>query len=133
MKLFIGGAGNGQRELAAKETGLTPVSCTPDAALTAPIIDNFHLTVRELLQSGGDAKAFAQRLAAENPNAVIICDEIGLGIVVGAGVLFIGILVYNFAVRLIPFAMKMLAKLLGLAFRKGKDGFAALKGLCDSI
>ena len=81
MKLYIGGAGNGQRELAAKETGLTPVSCAPDTALTAPIIDNFHLTVRELLQNGGDAKAFAQRLAAENPNAVIVCDEIGLGIV----------------------------------------------------
>ena len=81
MKLYIGGAGNGQRGLAQSETGLTPVSCTPDAAFTAPMIDNFHLTVRELLQNGGDAKAFARRLTEKNPAAVIICDEIGLGIV----------------------------------------------------
>ena len=53
--------------------------------------------------------------------------EIGLGIVVAAVVAFIGILIYNVAVRLIPFAMKMLAKLLGLVFKRTKEGFAAVK------
>ncbi|MCQ2427167.1 MAG: hypothetical protein MJ137_02030 [Clostridia bacterium] len=53
--------------------------------------------------------------------------EIGLGITVGAAVLFFGILIYNFAIRLIPFAMKMLAKLLGFAFIKVKEGLKAVK------
>ena len=53
--------------------------------------------------------------------------EIGLGIVVASAVAFIGILIYNVAVRLIPFAMKMLAKLLELAFRRTKELFAAVK------
>ena len=53
--------------------------------------------------------------------------EIGLGIVVASAVAFVGILVYNFAVRLIPFAMKMLAKLLGIVFRRTKEAFAAVR------
>ena len=59
--------------------------------------------------------------------------EIGLGVTVGAAVMFIGILVYNIAIRLIPFAMKMLAKLLALGFKKTKDGYVALKGVLDRI
>ena len=55
--------------------------------------------------------------------------EIGLGVTVGAVVLFVGILVYNFAVRLIPYAMKMLAKLLGFAFTKTKEGLRYIKKL----
>ncbi|MBQ2512763.1 MAG: hypothetical protein II534_05415 [Clostridia bacterium] len=55
--------------------------------------------------------------------------EIGLGITVGAVVLFAGILVYNFAIRLIPFGMKMLSKLLAFGFRKGKEGISAMKKL----
>lgn len=81
MKLYIGGAGNGQRETAAQENGLTPVLCSPEGALSAPCIDAFHLTLRDVLQNGGDAREFARELLLKNPNAVVICDEIGLGIV----------------------------------------------------
>ncbi|GEM_PF-2166960 len=59
--------------------------------------------------------------------------EIGLGITVGAVVMFAGILVYNFAIRLIPFAMKLLAKLLGLAFRRGKEGLGAIRRLLQDV
>jgi len=81
MKLYIGGAGNGQRELAAKESGLSPEFCTPEEALVSPCLDCFHLTVRTLMENGGDAQAFALRLLEQNPGVVIISDEIGLGIV----------------------------------------------------
>ena len=81
MKLYIGGTGNGQRELAARETGLSPKPCSPVEALSAPAIDCFHMTLRELLENGSDSRAFALRLVAENPDAVIVCDEIGLGLV----------------------------------------------------
>ena len=81
MKLYIGGTENGQRELAAKESGSIPTLCSPEAALHTPCIDAFHMTIRELLRSGGDAKAFARQLFDENPDVVVVCDEIGLGIV----------------------------------------------------
>lgn len=81
MMLYIGGAGAGHARLAAQETGRTPCVCTPETALTAPAIDEFHLLTRTLLQSGIEPQDYARRLLAENPDAVVICDEIGLGIV----------------------------------------------------
>ncbi len=59
--------------------------------------------------------------------------EIGLGIVVAAAVMFIGILIYNFAVRFIPYGMKLLAKLFRAGFRAIRSGYHSLKGAVDSI
>ncbi len=59
--------------------------------------------------------------------------EVGLGIIVGAAVMFVGILVYNFAVRFIPFGMKLLAKLFRSGFRAVRSGYQALKGAVDNI
>ncbi len=81
MTIYIGGAGHGQAALCEKETGRAPAPCTPETALTAPAIADFHLLVRAVLQSGGDAPAFARALIAQNPDAVLTCDEIGGGIV----------------------------------------------------
>lgn len=59
--------------------------------------------------------------------------EIGLGVIVGAIVLCVGILVYNFAIRFIPFAMKQLTRLLKFAYRRGHAGIVALKGVCERL
>jgi hypothetical protein len=59
--------------------------------------------------------------------------EIGLGIIVGAAVMFVGILIYNFAVRFIPFGMKLLAKLFKLGFRALRSGYNMLKGAVSEI
>ncbi len=81
MRIYIGGAGHGQVALCEKETGLTPAVCTPESALSAPAIAAFHLLMRAVLEQGGDAQDYARRLLAENPDAVLVCDEIGGGIV----------------------------------------------------
>jgi hypothetical protein len=81
MTIYLGGAGHGQAALCEKETGLTPVPCTPAEALTAPAVAELHLVLRAVLRSGGDAQDFARQLLAENPGAVLTCDEIGGGIV----------------------------------------------------
>jgi len=82
MKLYIGGAGCGQTELAARETGLTPRDCeTAAEALACPAINGIHLLFKTLLQDGVSLPEFARRLLEENPEAVVISDEIGLGIV----------------------------------------------------
>ena len=69
MKLYIGGAYQGQNELAAFEN--------PDAE----IITDFHETVRRLLKDGVNAADYAREICAEKPDAVICANEIGSGIV----------------------------------------------------
>ena len=69
MKLYIGGAWQGQDELARAENP------------GAEIIDNFHEAVREALQRGEDPRAFARRVCAEKPDAVIVSNEVGAGVV----------------------------------------------------
>lgn len=69
MKLYIGGAYQGQEELAALENA------------GAIILHAFHEKVREIVAQGQDPRAFAQQLCMDFPDAVIVSDEIGSGIV----------------------------------------------------
>ena len=80
IRLYIGGAGHGQAELAEKEIGKKPVQCTPDEALKCPAIDNFHLITRQILSQGGSPQEYAKELLKSNPDAVICSNEIGCGI-----------------------------------------------------
>ena len=66
MKLYIGGAYQGQEELARREN------------LGAEIIPDFHLLLNGF---DGDSRAFAEDFCREHPDAVIIADEIGCGVV----------------------------------------------------
>lgn len=69
MKLYIGGAWQGQDELARREN--------PDAQLFL----DFHEAVRTAVLRGEDPRAFAQRVCAEQPEGVIVANEVGAGIV----------------------------------------------------
>ena len=69
MKLYIGGAFQGQSELARTEN--------PDAV----ILDSFHEIVRDAVKNGQDPRELAQRLCEEQPDAVIVSDEVGCGVV----------------------------------------------------
>ena len=66
-------------------------------------------------------------------NTPVALFEIGLGVIVGSAVMFVGILIYNIAVRFIPFGMKLLAKLLRLGFRALRSGYNMLKGAVADI
>lgn len=69
MKLYIGGAYQGQLELARAEN--------PDALILA----DFHETVQKAMRRGEDARAFAQSVVAAHPDAVIVANEVGAGVV----------------------------------------------------
>ena len=70
MKLYIGGAYQGQEELARQEN--------PDGEL----FDKFHETIRETVQKEGqDATVFAEQFCREHPDAVVVSDEVGSGVV----------------------------------------------------
>ena len=70
MKLYIGGAYQGQEELARQEN--------PDGE----IFERFHETIREaVLKKGEEALAFAEQFYREHPEAVVVSDEVGSGVV----------------------------------------------------
>ena len=69
VKLYVGGAYQGQEELARAEN--------PGAVLLA----DFHLSVREAAANGEEPRAFARRILAEQPDAVIVANEVGSGVV----------------------------------------------------
>ena len=79
MRLYIGGSFQGQAELALSETGRAPETVTREQALTAPAIDSFHELLRGLAPA--EARAFATKLMEKNPDCVIVCDEVGMGVV----------------------------------------------------
>ena len=70
MKLYIGGVYQGQEKLARQEN--------PDGEL----FERFHETIREKVQQEGqDAPAFAEKFCREHPDAVVVSDEVGSGVV----------------------------------------------------
>lgn len=68
MKLYIGGEGCGQDVLAASEN---PGS---------EIIYNMQDIIKDILESGESISDYLIKLLEEKPDAVIVCNEIGLGI-----------------------------------------------------
>jgi len=81
MRLYIGGAYQGKREYVHRETGLWAKACTAQEALHAEAIDAFHEIIRELCAKGESTESYVRRLLAENPDAVILCNEVGMGVI----------------------------------------------------
>ena len=70
MKLYVGGAFQGQEQLARQEN--------PHSEIFA----DFHETIRrEAVMQGADPRAFARQFCQEHPEAVVVSDEVGAGVV----------------------------------------------------
>lgn len=69
VKLYIGGACQGQEALARAEN--------PGAVLLA----DFHEAVREALDRNEDPRDYAVRVCQSQPEAVIVANEVGAGVV----------------------------------------------------
>ena len=69
MKLYIGGAYQGQNELAQAEN------------LGAEIFLDFHETIRAAINGSEEPRAFAERFCREHPDCAIAANEVGAGVV----------------------------------------------------
>ncbi len=84
MILIIGGAGQGKLAYVQEHFQLQckdiadGADCSISDALQARAVTHYHLLIRRL---GEDAIAFTERLCSERPDAVILLDEIGCGII----------------------------------------------------
>lgn len=87
MELYIGGYAQGKRAYVQKKYGI------PDAGVTdggqadfekigkVMVYDHFHLWVKRKLKEDADVEHLTFELVERNPDCIILCDEIGNGIV----------------------------------------------------
>ena len=87
MILITGGAWQGKTAYAVSHYCLEDKDiadgavCSPVDVLTAPAVSHFHLLIRRMMENDEDPDAYSQRLMRENPDLIVITDEIGCGIV----------------------------------------------------
>lgn len=86
MKLVIGGSHQGKldwvQEQFHQQTIANGADCSTKELLEKPVIWQFHLWVRRMLkESVDDVQDMVRRILEQNPDVIIISDEIGCGVV----------------------------------------------------
>ncbi len=90
MWLITGGAYQGKLEYSLnktdiqKENTIEGATCKWEELLEKPLVNHFHLWIKRMLEEGKDGKdvySLISQILLNNPNVVIIVDELGCGIV----------------------------------------------------
>ncbi len=88
MELYIGGCSQGKLNYVLKKTGISEEMVLDAEEITGRnikrevlIINHFHLLVKNILKDGRNPEDTIKEIAEENPELIIICDEVGNGIV----------------------------------------------------
>jgi adenosylcobinamide kinase/adenosylcobinamide-phosphate guanylyltransferase len=81
--LIIGGKGQGKHRYVQKKYCLSEsdFAVTFSDATDKKCFDQFHTAVKSLLESDVDPIAAVRDLLNKNPEIIVICDEIGCGVV----------------------------------------------------
>ena len=87
MRLIIGGAYQGKLDYAIKNYNISESEVANGKELDINVlshikcINNYHLTVKKLIENGENPISITDEILAANPDIVIILNEIGNGIV----------------------------------------------------
>lgn len=87
MMLMVGGCAQGKRALAQEKYGLLPEqiadgqSCLLEPMPDLPALDRLHLLICRLMQAGISPQDYLLQMLSKMPDMLLICDEIGCGIV----------------------------------------------------
>ena len=87
MILVVGGAFQGKKEYAKKMFALTDadfvdgVVCGSEELYQAKAVVHFHEYVRRCLQEGRELTGLADSLVKQNPDIIILANELGSGVV----------------------------------------------------
>ncbi len=85
MKMIIGGAFQGKSAFAQKEFPeihwVSGEEISMDELMTAEGVLGFHRFIRKEMETGRDVTALAEKLIRENPEVILVSDEIGYGVV----------------------------------------------------
>ena len=87
MILITGGAFQGKKAYAMKQFALKEqdmvngADCTEAERLKARAVADFQEYVRRVLKEGGDPSLLAEKLYTENPDILVITNELGSGVI----------------------------------------------------
>ena len=85
MEIYIGGYAQGKtihiKKKYPNKKILEAVDSTEEECMHADVINHFHLYIRSFLGNEAAAMESAERIIARNPSVIIICDEVGCGVV----------------------------------------------------
>lgn len=85
MIMVTGGAYQGKTEYVMASLGVTSVAdsahCDFEEVMRTKCIGGYHELVKRLISDRIDPMEFTERLCRENPDAIVIIDEIGSGII----------------------------------------------------
>lgn len=83
MILIIGGFAQGKLDYVLERTGYTGADVARDmvSAMNKPILYGLHDIVAGCLREGGDPETEMRKVIKSNPELIIICDELGSGVV----------------------------------------------------
>lgn len=87
MVMVTGGAFQGKRDCLKRLYGLSDsdiisgADCALEDVFNAAAVSDYHEIVRRLIAGNTDVPGFTERLCRENPNAAVIINEIGCGII----------------------------------------------------
>lgn len=89
MDLYIGGISQGKLEYVLKKYRLNKnsnvicdgASCTINEIFQKPVVNHFHEYIKRLLAEDEDVMEFLDVFIEQNSNAIVICNEVGYGIV----------------------------------------------------
>ena len=87
MKLILGGVAQGKRDYVktAYHISENDIFSGENAELEqlcgAKAVDKFHLWVKRKVKEQADVPKLTETLIEKNPDCVVICDEVGCGVV----------------------------------------------------
>lgn len=83
MRLVIGGAHQGKLQWILQQTGYveSDVAYTLAEARKKPMLNALHQEVARLLRDGASPMEEIEALLRDNPDIILLCDEIGCGVV----------------------------------------------------
>lgn len=89
MNLYVGGSSQGKLSYVlrkycldkSKEIIAEGSTCTEEELYTRRIINHFHEYISRLLEAGRDIEECTKRIIENNPEVIIISNEVGYGVV----------------------------------------------------
>ena len=85
MQIYVGGMYQGKLAYVLRHTDCRSVTdgavCTVEEALSAEVLHHFHMFVHRMLENHLPVSVFLDRFCEENPDCIVICDEVGCGVV----------------------------------------------------
>ena len=85
MELYFGGAYQGKLDYVLKKKGNLKVAdgrdCDEKRLQSADVVNHLHLLIQRRIAAGESTDTLIDELYAVNPQMILICDEVGSGIV----------------------------------------------------